>query len=189
MRRHESSVLVIDAASLGGSDGGMDLSRLVRLNPPPSIAIDALSDREPYVFAALQLGACGVVLREWPVAERAGALLELHEGGVALTPHLAGLVMLALARPVVAGSSDGAYRPAAELAVMGLVRDGFSVTSIARTMRMPLSVVRGHLRGALRRLRDDGLGGDRLLHSGVPRLPSPGLLGAAAEAIPEHQLR
>ena len=180
-------MLVIDAASLGGPDGGTELRRLVRLNAAPSIAVAALSDREPYVFAALQLGACGVVLRSWPIDERAGALLELHEGGVALTPYLAGLVMLALARPVVAGGADNTLGYAADLVAMGLMRDGFSANSIARTMRLPLPAVRNHLRRALRRLSEDGPGGDRLLGAGVPRRPSPGLLeAAAAEVVPNQ---
>lgn len=55
-------------------------------------------DDDQYVFAALQAGASGYVLKNLPAAELAAAIHNVHHGGVQLDPSVASKVVAQLAR-------------------------------------------------------------------------------------------
>lgn len=183
----DEGILFLDPASLGGPDGGERFRAAALADPERPVAMVVRSDREPYMFAAFQLGARGCFLAEWTVEDRLAAEAELVEGGVVLTRHLARLMLLYLTRRVTAGRRQaglGLTEP--EAAVLHALADGLPPQDPAVRLGLTRAGVRACLRSVLEKLQDrSGPDGPGLLGAGVPRRPPPGFFIAAAEAMPE----
>jgi two-component system, NarL family, response regulator NreC len=183
-----TDVIRIDAASIGSRDGGARLRNIALADPDQPIAVVARRDQEPYVFAALQLGARGCLLDGWPGDVREAAILELSEGGVVITPYQARLVLLALTPAGTGPANRAAELTEAEAWALHALSKGMSLQELSVEAGLPNATVRVWLRGALHKLqRRDRPRGPDLHWTGVPRRPSPGFLTAAAEAVPEDE--
>jgi len=180
-------VILVESAMISGRDGGERFRILVRASHPRPVAVEAVSEEEPYAFAALQLGARGCVLAGWLERERGEALEELAAGGVVLTPYLARSVLAALTPDLIAGRYDPARElTEAEGAVLHAIGRGVLNRDVGPILGLNRKAYRAHLRGALEKLLcRPGDDGPELHGSGVPRRPYPGLLSSAAEATPE----
>ena len=187
MSTPDADLLLFDPASLGGSEGAERLKALTNRAGHQPVVVLAVSETEPYTFAALQAGAVGCVLTGWSEDERRAALDEVWAGGVVLPPLLARLVLLALTQPVPPGHPRAPELNEAEAAVLHVLGNGTAWYTAGAQLGLSVDAVRSCLRGALAKLQHRaGADDDGLHRAGVPRRPSPGHLTATAEASLEE---
>jgi DNA-binding NarL/FixJ family response regulator len=103
-------------------------------------------DDDPYVFALLQAGADGYVLKTASSDELVHAVRTVHEGQIALTPEIAGKVV----RQAVSGRPTEATDQIEtltdrELDVLRLAARGLTNRAIGRELSISHRTVQGHL--------------------------------------------
>jgi two-component system response regulator NreC len=182
-------VMIAPAAMISGPDGGDRFRAMIQAAPHRPVAVEAISEDEPYAFAALQLGARGCILTNWPSEQRLEAMTELGDGGVVLTPYLARCMLVYLTRPLaVTLRRRDRELTEPEATVLYTIGSGATGRELASRLGIDREAVRAYLRGALEKLQQRGGCGDSGLQgTGVPRRPSPGSLMASAEADPDDE--
>lgn len=122
-------------------------ARLKKDLPDVKVLILTAYDYEPYIFAALQAGADGYILKTARSAELARAVHIVHEGGSAMDPqvtrrlveHRLGMARQSAGEGVVERPSER------EMDVLRLVIHGLSNREIAQQMSISPRTVQGHL--------------------------------------------
>ncbi|KQU61228.1 two-component system response regulator [Rhodococcus sp. Leaf278] len=113
-------------------------------------------DLDEYVFAALDSGASGFLLKDTDPDELADAVVTVAGGGAALSPHLTPRLMTefarrgATSRPTsVAPQHDLSLR---EMEVVQLLSQGLGNNDIARALQLEQSTVKTHIGNICRKL-------------------------------------
>jgi len=143
--RHRPDVVVLDIRMPNVT--GVEAARRIKEHFP-DIRILALTayDDDPYVFALLQAGADGYVLKTASADELVQAVRTVHRGESALSPQIASKVV----RQATRGRPDGAadqVEPLTEreLDVLRLVAKGMTNREVGRELGISHRTVQGHL--------------------------------------------
>ena len=147
----QPDVVIIDAAMPGIN--GVDATRRIRaLSPGTAVLLLSAYDNDAYVFASLEAGAAGYLLKSSQAKELIQAVRIVHSGGSALHPAIARRLVDRLVGSPPAGSDKGERpRPLPEepsdreKEVLRLVARGWTNRDIARQLSIGLRTVQAHL--------------------------------------------
>ncbi|MGW7516956.1 response regulator transcription factor [Streptomyces sp. NPDC054796] len=143
---HRPDVVLTDI-QMPRVDGLEVTRRLTALPDPPAVAVLTTFDADEYVYAALQHGAAGFLLKDTPARELADAVRVLARGEAMLSPRITTKLLSAFAT----GATAPRARPrmaeltAREREVAVAVAQGRSNSEIATGLLMSQSTVKVHL--------------------------------------------
>lgn len=126
---------------------GVEVTRQIKaLFPNVRILILTAYDDDPYVFALLQAGADGYLLKTLDVDDLIRAVRAVHRGESALSPEITEMVL----KQIKSGHPAGAAKQiegltARELEIIRLVAEGLTNKSIGAQLGINDRTVRGHL--------------------------------------------
>lgn len=147
LARCQPDLVLLD---LGLPDGtGFDvIERLDRLSPRPIIVVVTVFDDDEHLFAALQRGIDGYVLKEDSGAEFARILGEIIAGRPPLSPSVARRILDQFRRP----EPDGEKLTARERDVAELIAGGNTVAAAAQALRISANTVQHHVKNLYQKL-------------------------------------
>jgi DNA-binding NarL/FixJ family response regulator len=126
---------------------GVEATRLIKKHfPDVRVLILTSYDDDPYVFALLQAGADGYVLKTASSDELVRAVRTVHQGESALSPEIASKVV----RQAMTGRPEGAAEQVEtlterELDVLRLAAQGLTNRAIGHKLGISHRTVQGHL--------------------------------------------
>jgi DNA-binding NarL/FixJ family response regulator len=140
-------------------DGIEATRRIVACSPtPPRVLVLTTFDLDEYVFAALQSGASGFLLKDTPRAGLLAAVRAVAAGDVLLSPVVTRRLVERFARRPAAGSAEVAWRGLTprERDIAVLVARGLSNSEIAAQLVVSEATVKSHVAHVLTKsgLRD-----------------------------------
>jgi DNA-binding NarL/FixJ family response regulator len=145
IEEHRPDVAVVDIRMPGTS--GIELTREIkeRFSEIRVLVLTAFDD-DPYVFALLEAGADGYVLKTASSDELVRAVRTVHQGQAALSPEIAGK----LVRQATGQRSDQPHDPiepltARETDVLQLASRGMTNRAIGHELGISHRTVQGHL--------------------------------------------
>jgi DNA-binding NarL/FixJ family response regulator len=142
---HEPDVAVLDIRMPEVT--GVDATRQIKERfPRVRVLILTAYDDDPYVFALLQAGADGYLLKTADADELVRAVRTVHQGTTALSPEIAAKVV----RQAVSGRPEGAVDQVElltprELDVLRLAARGLTNRAIGHELGISHRTVQGHL--------------------------------------------
>jgi DNA-binding NarL/FixJ family response regulator len=142
---HDPDVAVLDIRMPEMS--GVEATRAIKARyPQVRVLILTAYDDDPYVFALLQAGADGYVLKTGSSDELVQAVRTVHERGSALSPAIAAKVVQQMAHGGPEGASDQAEPlTARELEVLRHAARGLTNREIGHQLEISHRTVQGHL--------------------------------------------
>jgi DNA-binding NarL/FixJ family response regulator len=159
--RHRPDVILMDIRMprLDGLEATRRLvdpsSDAVRIGDPPRIVILTTFDLDEYVYAALQAGASGFLLKDVSPEQLVAAVRTVAVGDALLAPSITRRLIerYAQARPTVGVVPDALERlTAREMDVFRLVARGMSNAEIAAQLVVSEATVKTHVAGILGKL-------------------------------------
>jgi len=142
---HQPDVAVLDIRM--PEITGVDATRQIKKRfPQVRVLILTAYDDDPYVFALLQAGADGYVLKTADADELVRAVRIVHQGGTALSPEIAAKVV----KQAVSGRPESAVGQIEtltdrELDVLRLAARGLTNRAIGHDLGISHRTVQGHL--------------------------------------------
>jgi DNA-binding NarL/FixJ family response regulator len=143
--RHLPDVAVLDIQMPGTS--GIEATRRIKAeHPDVRVLVLTAYDDDPYIFALLQAGASGYILKTADSAELVRAVRAVHRGESPLDPAVTQKVVqqLATGRPLGAQTTVEALT-GREAEVLRLVAKGRTNKAIGRALNISDRTVQGHL--------------------------------------------
>jgi len=144
--QHTPDVAVLDIQMPKMS--GIEVTRRLRAEQPGvKILILTAYDDDPYVFALLQAGANGYVLKTAQSDQLVRAVRDVHAGGSALDPAVAKKVIeqIATGKPYGAGPGPTEGLSEREIEVVRLAAKGLTNRAIGHQLGISERTVQGHL--------------------------------------------
>ncbi len=148
----EQEAIELLLTDLGLPDGsGLEIIRHCRrVWPEADIMVITMSSEESQVFACIEAGASGYVLKEAGHADIVRAILDLRAGGSPISPMIARKVLARMRgtrRPEEQGSSIGmAGLTRRESAILELISRGGSFAKVAAALSLSVSTVQTHVK-------------------------------------------
>lgn len=147
----QPDVVIMDAAMPGVN--GIEATRRIRATcPHAAILILSAYDTEAYLFAALEAGARGYLLKSSSAQELVRAVRVVHAGGSALHPDVARKLVDRFAHPAGRAGAPAPHPPGdteepskRELEVLRLAARGLTNRDIARRLHIGQRTVQSHL--------------------------------------------
>jgi NarL family two-component system response regulator LiaR len=127
---------------------GIEATRKIKENQPDTaILILSAYDDDQYVFAILEAGAAGYLLKDVPYQELVEAVRAVHAGESILHPTIARKVINRFASPEGAGALDleADQLSEREMEVLKLAAQGMSNMEIANELALSVRTIQGHL--------------------------------------------
>lgn len=142
---HQPDVAVLDIRMPGVT--GVEATRRIKERfPQVRVLVLTAYDDDPYVFALLQAGADGYLLKTASGAELVQAVRVVYKGDSALSPEVAKKVVRQLARGGPEGASDQVEPlTSRELEVLRLAARGLTNQAIGLALGISHRTVQGHL--------------------------------------------
>jgi DNA-binding NarL/FixJ family response regulator len=143
--KHQPDVAILDIQMPGLT--GIEVTRRIKAqHPDVRVLILTAYDDDPYVFALMQAGADGYVLKTVNSSELVQAVLAVHRGECALTPVVAQKVVqqFTSGRPGSARTCVEALTKR-EVEVLRLAATGLTNKAIGRELDVSDRTVQGHL--------------------------------------------
>ena len=152
-RRHRPDVILMDV-EMPGMDG-LAATRLITAGNGPSVLILTTFDRDDYLFAALQAGASGFLLKNGTPEALTEAVRVLAAGDALLAPAITRRVIEAFANPAL--QQAGAATRIEELTpreheVLVLMASGATNAEIAVALRLGETTVKTHVSRVLMKI-------------------------------------
>lgn len=126
---------------------GIEAARQIKAQlPEVKVLVLTAYDDDPYIFAMLQAGASGYILKNAPSEELVRAVRTVAQGGSALDPAVTAKVMNQLASGKPAGAQaaiEGLTER--ELDVLRLAAKGYTNRAIGRELGISDRTVQGHM--------------------------------------------
>jgi NarL family two-component system response regulator LiaR len=142
-------VVLMDLVMPGG-DGVAAIRELAGAAPGARVLVLSSFADDDRVFAAMQAGAAGYLLKDVEPDALAEAIREVHRGRPALHPDVAARLMRRVADP--AGPAAESLTPR-EREVLQLVVEGYANKQIARRLGITEKTVKTHVSSILAKLR------------------------------------
>jgi DNA-binding NarL/FixJ family response regulator len=142
---HQPDVAVLDIQMPGAS--GIEATRRIKAaQPGVRILVLTAYDDDPYIFALLQAGASGYILKTAASSELVQAVRAVHRGESALDPAVTQKVVqqLTSGRPLGAQATVEALTDR-EVEVLSLAARGLTNKAIGQTLGISDRTVQGHL--------------------------------------------
>ncbi|MFG1837288.1 response regulator [Micromonospora sp. NPDC049175] len=173
-RAHRPDVVLMDIR-MPGTDGLTAARRILADARLPNVRVVLLTtfELDEYVFAALQAGASGFLLKDLEPDELRRAVRVVAAGDALLAPAVTRRLIAAFASgPPVPGLDSLTSR---EREVVGLVADGLSTVEVADRLRMSPATAKTHTNRAMTKLgaRDRAQLVVFAYRSGLVGLPRP----------------
>jgi len=147
VENHQPDVAVLDIRMPGMS--GVGATRRIRERfPRVRVLVLTAYDDDPYVFALLEAGADGYLLKTATGDDLVHAVRTVHQGQAALSPQIASKVVRQATSRRPAGAA-GQVEPLTprELEVLRLAARGMTNRAIGHELRISHRTVQGHLAG------------------------------------------
>jgi len=141
-------VVLMDLLMPSG-DGVEAIRRLATAAPRTRVLVLTSFGDEERVFAAMQAGAAGYLLKDVDPDRLAAAIRDVHEGRPALHPEVAAQLMRRVADP---GGPAGDRLTLREREVLELLVEGSANKQIARRLRITEKTVKTHVSSILQKL-------------------------------------
>lgn len=153
LRPHEAApdVILLDI-NLPGVPGTQGVKLLREKYNAAEIVMLTVFDAQDHVFESICNGACGYLLKKTPPARLLEAIAEAHQGGAPMTPEIARRVVTLFQEAPPARRDDDHGLSPRELAVLGLLAEGYSYTALASQLGITANTVRNHIRGIYEKL-------------------------------------
>lgn len=146
-------VVLMDLA-MPGIGGVEACRRLLAEMPEVAVCMLTVSEQEGDLFAAVNAGARGYLVKNVALDELARAIRALAEGGALVSPHLARELVGAFQRLTPPTEDSSTQRlTAREREILGLVGRGLSNQEIADELVIAENTVKVHLRNILDKLQ------------------------------------
>lgn len=137
-------VVVMDIAMPGVN--GVEATRQIKAaSPRTMVLVLSAYDDDAYVFALLEAGAAGYLLKSAPVEELAAAIHSVNEGESVLSPSIARKVLTRFTRSHGEGPDTAAPLSAREMEVLRFAASGLSNRGIAQELSLSPRTVQLHL--------------------------------------------
>jgi DNA-binding NarL/FixJ family response regulator len=137
-------------------DGIEATQRITAMDDPPSVLVLTTFDLEDYVYAALQAGASGFLLKDAPAEQLIDAVRVIASGEAVLAPSVTRLLIDEVARRPSVDRSAEAARLAElterEREVLQLIARGLSNAEIATELFLGEATVKTHVGRVLTKL-------------------------------------
>lgn len=145
VEQHRPDVVVLDIRMPGMT--GVEAARRIKADyPGVRVLVLTAYDDDPYVFALLQAGADGYVLKTAGADELVRAVRTVHAGQPALSPEVAGKLLRQVTGAALAGGMDQAEPlTGRELDVLRLAASGLTNRAIGSRLEISHRTVQGHL--------------------------------------------
>lgn len=151
----ESADIVLMDVQMPDSDGIEGVRELARARPEARALMLTTFDLDEYIFAALQAGACGFLLKTTPPNELIAAIRASHSGGLLFAPTVTRRLVEAYVRrpPMVHGVPAAlASLTERELEVFRCLARGLSNADIGGELYMGEATVKTHVTHILAKL-------------------------------------
>jgi DNA-binding NarL/FixJ family response regulator len=139
---------------LGLPDGsGIDVIRHVtQTHPACECLVVSMFGDDDNVFASIEAGALGYILKDAAPADIAGAILEMRRGGAPMSPGIARRVLAKLAPARGHAPVPQPALSTRERDVLELLARGFSYAEIGRLQAISVHTVQSHVKNLYRKL-------------------------------------
>ena len=156
--KHRPDVILMDVAI--PKLNGLEATRGIKAaHPETAILVLTAYDDDEYVFAFLEAGAAGYLLKDVGVTDLVKAIRGVHAGESVLHPAIARKVVLDLARRTLTprapgqGESIPAQLTGPELKILRLAARWMTNQEIARSLSINARTVQAHFTNILAKLR------------------------------------
>jgi DNA-binding NarL/FixJ family response regulator len=146
IKRSEPDVVLMDIEMPGIN--GIEAVRIIKREfPEIKVIMQTVFEDDDKIFAAIQAGATGYILKKSPPSKTLDAILEVYNGGAPMTPSIASKT-LELFRHGVAAPPD---KEAAQLSdrqreILECIVNGMSYKLIAEKLFISIDTVRYHVK-------------------------------------------
>ena len=137
--------VVLMDINLGQMSGVACTYLLKQVLPELQIVMLTVYDDRQQIFAALEMGASGYLLKRTPAKEILKAIEDVHGGGAPMSSYIARQVVQSFSRRTAVQTSDVALS-AREKEVLALVAKGYINKEIANVLGLSEDTVRGYLK-------------------------------------------
>ena len=147
----QPDVVLMDV-KMPGMDGVEATRHLLERMPQVRVLMLTVSDEDESLFAAIQAGARGYILKNADADDLLSAIRSVHAGEAAISPPMAARLFQALRAGALPSNALASALTEREQAVARLLAQGASNRQIAEALVITENTVKTHVRNVLKKL-------------------------------------